>query len=467
MTRQTYRTGSVTTPSSVKTGGALSGSKLPLAADRRRFASGIACFGLATLLSSASVTALAESSVFVNEALLDGITQQGVPVLPYGGQGAYQGQPGYNVGGSATTIVGTNADGSQYYVTRPSTLLFPPPQFPRSRVTIIDSSTASGGGNALSSNRLLPRGTTGGVATQTTSSAVAPTTAGTSGGKAESRLLVPLPPNISQQAAKPKAPAAKPAKRKVAKAAAVPQPPKNSAPTAKASVPKAPAPKAPAPKTPATAKAVPAAPAAPKIAAAPPPPKLVPKALAETSPPKTASLGNSSSATSAGNASQLKDTNTALTPPPPPPPVTPSSGAQAAQPKQQAAAPKAAVDDSSKASASSQSASRGNTGAKVSEVQVLFGSNEAALSGQAKSSLESVAEAMLADEASEVQLFAYAGQADIDATQARRLSLSRAMAVRAYLIGKGVRPARMQVRALGNKTTSGSPDRVDVVPAKR
>lgn len=74
---------------------------------------------------------------------------------------------------------------------------------------------------------------------------------------------------------------------------------------------------------------------------------------------------------------------------------------------------------------------------------------------------------MLEDDSSIVQLFAYAGQENIDATQARRLSLSRAMAVRAFLIGKGVRPARMQVRALGNKTTSGSPDRVDVVPAKR
>ena len=100
-------------------------------------------------------------------------------------------------------------------------------------------------------------------------------------------------------------------------------------------------------------------------------------------------------------------------------------------------------------------------------MQVLFGSNEAALSGQAKSALEGIAQNMLEDESSEVQLFAYAGQSGIDATQARRLSLSRAMAVRAFLIGKGVRPARMQVRALGNKTTNGSPDRVDVVPAKR
>ena len=103
----------------------------------------------------------------------------------------------------------------------------------------------------------------------------------------------------------------------------------------------------------------------------------------------------------------------------------------------------------------------------MSEVQVLFSQDEAALSGPAKLALESVAQTMLANESSEVQLFAYAGQTNIDATQARRLSLSRAMAVRAYLIGKGVRPARMQVRALGNKTTGGSPDRVDIVPAKR
>jgi len=46
----------------------------------------------------------------------------------------------------------------------------------------------------------------------------------------------------------------------------------------------------------------------------------------------------------------------------------------------------------------------------------------------------------------------------------RRLSLSRALAVRAFLIDQGVRSTRLDVRALGDKTGDGPADRVDIVP---
>lgn len=491
MTRQTYRTGNVTTPSSLKASGALSGSQVPHAAHRHGIAPHLGCLCIAALLSTASVPALAQSAllgadsgVFVNEALLDGINQQGVPVLPYGAQGGYQANPyqaqpgygagGYNpgaygAGGSGTVIIGGSGDatvqGGQQYVTRPSTLLFPPPNFPRSRVTIIDSGTATAGGNATAGNRAAARGNLAGTATQPTSSLVPPaTSSGASGAKAESRLLVPLPPSISPQAPAAQTAASKPAKPKVTTAVKAPPPPKN---VAQAKSPEPPKKAAPAPAAPVkqAAVATPAppvktAPPAPKVAAAPPPPKIVPKAAPVTAAPTEAAPKTASVA----KAQQLTDTTAALTPPPPPP-VAPSGSVQAEAPAP--TAPKAQPNDAAPATASNQTASRGNTAVQVSEVQVLFNSSEAGLSGPAKTSLESVAQAMLEDDSSIVQLFAYAGQADIDATQARRLSLSRAMAVRAFLIGKGVRPARMQVRALGNKTTSGSPDRVDVVPAKR
>jgi outer membrane protein OmpA-like peptidoglycan-associated protein len=44
------------------------------------------------------------------------------------------------------------------------------------------------------------------------------------------------------------------------------------------------------------------------------------------------------------------------------------------------------------------------------------------------------------------------------------LSLSRALAVRAFLIEQGVRSTRMDVRALGDKVPDGPVDRVDVLP---
>jgi outer membrane protein OmpA-like peptidoglycan-associated protein len=44
------------------------------------------------------------------------------------------------------------------------------------------------------------------------------------------------------------------------------------------------------------------------------------------------------------------------------------------------------------------------------------------------------------------------------------MSLSRALAVRSYLIKAGVRSTRMDVRALGNNVQGSPADRVDIIP---
>ena len=72
-----------------------------------------------------------------------------------------------------------------------------------------------------------------------------------------------------------------------------------------------------------------------------------------------------------------------------------------------------------------------------------------------------------ADEALRVQLNAYAAESGDQSSQARRLSLSRALAVRAYLIDKGVRSTRLDVRALGQPQDDGPADRVDLVVVGR
>tara|TARA_B100001964_G_C13761685_1_gene392048 strand:- start:1 stop:201 length:201 start_codon:yes stop_codon:yes gene_type:complete len=61
-----------------------------------------------------------------------------------------------------------------------------------------------------------------------------------------------------------------------------------------------------------------------------------------------------------------------------------------------------------------------------------------------------------------MQLLAYAGEPNLSASKARRLSLSRALSVRTFLISKGVRSTRIDVRALGNKVPDGQPNRVDL-----
>lgn len=57
---------------------------------------------------------------------------------------------------------------------------------------------------------------------------------------------------------------------------------------------------------------------------------------------------------------------------------------------------------------------------------------------------------------------AYAAGTAEAASKARRTSLSRALAVRTFLIENGVRSTRIDVRALGNKAEGGPPDRVDI-----
>lgn len=48
-------------------------------------------------------------------------------------------------------------------------------------------------------------------------------------------------------------------------------------------------------------------------------------------------------------------------------------------------------------------------------------------------------------------------------SDARRLSLSRALSVRAFLLEKGIAPSRMDVRAMGDNSTETPADRVDLI----
>lgn len=62
---------------------------------------------------------------------------------------------------------------------------------------------------------------------------------------------------------------------------------------------------------------------------------------------------------------------------------------------------------------------------------------------------------------------AYAAGDDLSSSKARRISLSRALSVRSYLIEKGVRSTRIDVRALGDKAEGEQKNRVDVNTIER
>jgi outer membrane protein OmpA-like peptidoglycan-associated protein len=98
---------------------------------------------------------------------------------------------------------------------------------------------------------------------------------------------------------------------------------------------------------------------------------------------------------------------------------------------------------------------------------IVFPKESARLPDTAREELAHLASRMTDDTALEVQLLAYAAGDDENASKARRLSLSRALAVSSFLIDQGVRSTRIVVRALGNKVPDGIPDRVDISVQKR
>jgi outer membrane protein OmpA-like peptidoglycan-associated protein len=90
------------------------------------------------------------------------------------------------------------------------------------------------------------------------------------------------------------------------------------------------------------------------------------------------------------------------------------------------------------------------------------------LSADAQAALDKVAAALAADPKARLQLVAYASGSAADMVAARRISLTRAVQMRAYLIAKGVQSIRMEVRALGDQNVGTGPaDRVDLVIVSR
>ncbi|MBT4934033.1 MAG: OmpA family protein [Rhodospirillaceae bacterium] len=100
-------------------------------------------------------------------------------------------------------------------------------------------------------------------------------------------------------------------------------------------------------------------------------------------------------------------------------------------------------------------------------LRVTFTGDQTKLPAAAKDGLVALANKMKGQESVRLQLMAYAGGPSLSSSLARRMSLSRALAVRSFLIESGVRSTRIDVRALGNKTTEEPINRVDLNVAER
>ena len=105
---------------------------------------------------------------------------------------------------------------------------------------------------------------------------------------------------------------------------------------------------------------------------------------------------------------------------------------------------------------------------KSDSLTIAFGADSARLPDNVHGPLDALVKRMQKDDGIGLQLLAYAEGDDANASKARRLSLSRALEVRKYLMEQGVRSTRIEVRALGNKMDGSGPgDRVDAVVVSR
>lgn len=99
-------------------------------------------------------------------------------------------------------------------------------------------------------------------------------------------------------------------------------------------------------------------------------------------------------------------------------------------------------------------------------IRVTFGAGSSDLNPDTAAAIKEFGEQLLKDPALDVNLVASAVGAPDDPSTPRRLSLARALAVRAVLINEGIPSPRIYVRAMGGVAGQGPADRVDLLRAR-
>lgn len=94
---------------------------------------------------------------------------------------------------------------------------------------------------------------------------------------------------------------------------------------------------------------------------------------------------------------------------------------------------------------------------------IAFKATETTVPLSVKDEINTLAKQLIQNNNQRVTLIAYAAAVGDQVSTARRISLSRALSVRAYLIDAGVNNLRINVQAEGDKNPGGDPDRVDMI----
>lgn len=98
----------------------------------------------------------------------------------------------------------------------------------------------------------------------------------------------------------------------------------------------------------------------------------------------------------------------------------------------------------------------------ASALRLSFAAGEAALPPPSRVQLDAFARRASPETAGRIVVMGYGDDPEGDLSRARRLALARAIEVRSVLVGSGIRPTRIDVRAIGRPTDGGPADRVDV-----
>lgn len=102
-------------------------------------------------------------------------------------------------------------------------------------------------------------------------------------------------------------------------------------------------------------------------------------------------------------------------------------------------------------------------GGEAATLMIEFAKTETEVPLAAQKPLEELARKLSAPGNTQgVSVVAYASGTEDQASIARRVSLSRALAIRAFLIDAGIDNLRINVQAMGNKAEGGNPERADV-----
>jgi outer membrane protein OmpA-like peptidoglycan-associated protein len=103
---------------------------------------------------------------------------------------------------------------------------------------------------------------------------------------------------------------------------------------------------------------------------------------------------------------------------------------------------------------------------QLQSLRVLFPEDGISIDAAAESELIGLAGYLNNYQAQRVVLHAHAGDSAQGSSHARRLSLSRALAIRTFLVDRGVPVDRIYLRPLGSEVEDGPPDRVDILPLR-